>query len=195
MGLLGASILPASATNILLLGDSLSASYGMQASQGWAHLAQQRLVQRFPDFKLLNFSASGETTGGGKVRLERLLDTNKVDVLWIELGGNDGLRGYPINTISNNLTQMITLAKSRDIRVILTQVKIPPSMGRRYTKMFSDLYPKIAQQEHVPLMPFFVETLAGKPSMMQADQIHPNEQAQPIIAAVIVDYFNDYLND
>jgi len=185
--------MPANATNVLLLGDSLSASYGMQASQGWAHLAEQQLQQSHPGFKLLNFSASGETTGGGKARLARLLDNNAVDVLWIELGGNDGLRGYPVNTIRNNLTDMIALAKARDIAVILTQVKIPPSMGRRYTTMFSDLYPKLASAEGVTLMPFFIESLAGDPKWMQKDQIHPNKAAQPVIAAVAVDYLTKYL--
>ncbi len=196
MILIGLSIsllIPAKATNVLLLGDSLSASYGMQASKGWAHLAQQQLQQKFPEFSLLNFSASGETTGGGKARLKRLLDKNEVDILWIELGGNDGLRGYPINTISNNLREMIIMAKERGLAVILTQVKIPPSMGRRYTTMFSDLFPTIARDETIALMPFFIESLAGDPAMMQADQIHPNEAAQPIIAQVIVDYFSAYL--
>jgi len=185
--------MPASATNVLLLGDSLSASYGMQASQGWAHLAEQELQLTHADFKLLNFSASGETTGGGKARLQRLLDNNDVDVLWIELGGNDGLRGYPINTIRNNLSEMIVLAKARDIAVILTQVKIPPSMGRRYTTMFSDLYPKLADEQKVDLMPFFIESLAGDPKWMQPDQIHPNKAAQPLIAKVIVQYLEHYL--
>ena len=165
----------------------------MQASKGWASIAQASLVTDFPEFNLLNFSASGETTGGGKARLKRLLDKNDVDVLWIELGGNDGLRGYPINTIRNNLKAMILLAKSRDIEVILTQVKIPPSMGKRYTTMFTELYPALAKESEVALMPFFIESLAGDPKMMQADQIHPNEAAQPIIANVIVKYFNQYL--
>jgi len=185
--------LPAHATNVLLLGDSLSASYGMQADKGWAKLAQQRLAKDYPQFTLLNFSASGETTGGGKARLARLLDKNKVDVLWIELGGNDGLRGYPIHTIGNNLSQMIAMAKGRNIEVILTQVKIPPSMGRRYTTLFSDLYPKLAKETKVALMPFFIEPLAGDASLMQKDQIHPNEKAQPIIAEFVVEYFKQYL--
>lgn len=193
IGLLASLLSPVKATNVLLLGDSLSASYGMQASKGWAHLAQAKLQQQFPDFSLLNYSASGETTAGGKARLKRLLDKNEVDVLWIELGGNDGLRGYPINTISNNLREMIAMAKERGVAVILTQVKIPPSMGRRYTTMFTDLFEVVARDETVVLMPFFIEALAGDPSMMQADQIHPNEAAQPLIANVIVEFFTDYL--
>jgi acyl-CoA thioesterase-1 len=184
---------PAQATNILLLGDSLSASYGMQASQGWVFLAQKQMEKTHPHFNLLNFSASGETTGGGKARLARLLDKNEVDVLWIELGGNDGLRGYPPHTISNNLSAMIAMAKAKNIEVILTQIHIPPNLGKRYTLMFSNIYPALAKQNNVTLMPFFIEKIALKPQLMQADQIHPNEIAQPIIADDVVKFLRGYL--
>ena len=186
-------MVPAHATNVLLLGDSLSASYGMQASQGWASIAEKELIKTYPGFRLLNFSASGETTGGGKARLARLLEKNKVDVLWIELGGNDGLRGYPINTIRNNLSAMVKMGKDKGIKVIVTQIQIPPNLGKRYTSMFTGLYPKLAKKEQVTLMPFFIESVAVKPELMQADQIHPNEKAQPIIAKEVVAYFKNYL--
>lgn len=189
-----ATVVPAHATNVLLLGDSLSASYGMQASQGWASIAEKELIKTYPDFRLLNFSASGETTGGGKARLARLLEKNKVDVLWIELGGNDGLRGYPINTIRNNLSAMVKMGKDKGIKVIVTQIQIPPNLGKRYTSMFTGLYPKLAAKEDIILMPFFIESVAVKPELMQADQIHPNEKAQPIIAKEIVTYFKNYLS-
>ena len=188
-----ATVVPAHATNVLLLGDSLSASYGMQASQGWASIAEKELIKTYPDFRLLNFSASGETTGGGKARLARLLEKNKVDVLWIELGGNDGLRGYPINTIRNNLSAMVKMGKDKGIKVIVTQIQIPPNLGKRYTSMFTGLYPKLAKKEQVTLMPFFIESVAVKPELIQADQIHPNEKAQPIIAKEVVAYFKNYL--
>jgi len=188
-----ATVVPAHATNVLLLGDSLSASYGMQASKGWASIAEKELIKTYPDFRLLNFSASGETTGGGKARLARLLEKNKVDVLWIELGGNDGLRGYPINTIRNNLSAMVKMGKDKGIKVIVTQIQIPPNLGKRYTSMFTGLYPKLAKKEQVTLMPFFIESVAVKPELMQADQIHPNEKAQPIIAKEVVAYFKNYL--
>ena len=185
--------MPAQATTVLLLGDSLSASYGMQASKGWVSIVQAQMADTNPDFKLLNFSASGETTGGGKARLPRLLDKNNIDVLWIELGGNDGLRGYPTNTISNNLSAMISMAKQRNIKVILTQIQIPPNLGKRYTSLFVNLFPKIATKEVVTLMPFFIEQVALKPELMQNDQVHPNEKAQPIIANVVVEFFTEYL--
>lgn len=165
----------------------------MQASKGWAHLAQQELVKSYPDFKLLNFSASGETTGGGKARLARLLEKNEVDVLWIELGGNDGLRGYPISTIRNNLSAMVKMGKDKGIEVIVTQIQIPPNLGKRYTSMFTKMYSKLAEKEQITLMPFFIEAVALQPELMQADQIHPNEKAQPIIAKEIVSYFKNYL--
>lgn len=185
--------MPAQATTVLLLGDSLSASYGMQASKGWVSIVQTEMAKTNPDFELLNFSASGETTGGGKARLPRLLDKNNIDVLWIELGGNDGLRGYPTNTISNNLNAMISMAKERNIKVILTQIQIPPNLGKRYTSLFVNLFPKIAAKEQVTLMPFFIEKVALKPELMQNDQVHPNEKAQPIIADVVIDFFTAYL--
>lgn len=187
-------IMPAHATKVLLLGDSLSASYGMQASKGWATLAEKEIQKTYPQFTLLNYSASGETTGGAKARLARLLNKHDVDVLWIELGGNDGLRGYPIGTIANNLSAMVKMAKEKGINVIMTQIQIPPNLGKRYTSMFTNLYPELAKKENITLMPFFIEKVALKPALMQADQIHPNENAQPIIANVIVDFFHQYLN-
>lgn len=185
--------MPAHATNVLLLGDSLSASYGMQASKGWATLAEKEMRKTHPQFSLLNYSASGETTGGGKARLPRLLEKNDIDVLWIELGGNDGLRGYPISTIRNNLSAIVKMAKDKGIKVILTQIQIPPNLGKRYTSMFTELYPVLATKEKVTMMPFFIEKVALKPALMQADQIHPNEDAQPIIAQEVVEYFKMYL--
>ena len=165
----------------------------MQASKGWAPLVQKLMVETHPDFKLLNFSASGETTSGGKARLARLLNKNKVDVLWIELGGNDGLRGYPTNIISNNLSEMIVMAKDKGIKVILTQVQIPLNLGKRYTSMFVKVFPDVAAKENVTLMPFFIEKVVLNPQLMQKDQIHPNEEAQPIIANTVVNYFKEYL--
>lgn len=164
----------------------------MQASKGWVTIVGQQMSEKNSEFKLLNFSASGETTGGGKARLPRLLEKNDVDVLWIELGGNDGLRGYPINTISNNLSAMIAMAKEKNIKVILTQIQIPPNLGKRYTSKFTQLFPDLAIKEDVTLMPFFIEKVVINPKLMQKDQIHPNEKAQPIIAEVVMDFLKNY---
>lgn len=165
----------------------------MQASDGWAVLAQQQLRLRHPDVKLLNFSASGETTAGGRARLARLLDNNRVDILWIELGGNDGLRGYPVNTIRNNLLQMIELANAKNIKVILTQIEIPPNLGQRYLSMFEAIFPTVAKQTNSQLMPFLIKDVVLNKDLMQQDGIHPNRAAQPIIAEFVVRYLGDYL--
>lgn len=165
----------------------------MQASEGWAALTQQRLNSINAGVKLLNFSASGETTAGGNARLARLLAKNEVDVLWIELGGNDGLRGYPIKTIRNNLQQMITLAQEQNIKVILTQVEIPPNLGKRYLTMFRAIFPTLATKTNSTLMPFFIKDVALDKNLMQADGIHPNQQAQPIIRDFVVEFLVDYL--
>jgi len=185
--------LPTQASNILLLGDSLSASYGMQASDGWVELAQQQLDQTGQGVKLMNFSVSGETTAGGRVRLTQLLADNSVDILWIELGGNDGLRGYPIRTIRQNLLAMIQLAKAKDLKVIITQMEIPPNLGRRYLSMFRAIYPKVALETQSELMPFFIKEFVLNKSLMQADGIHPNRAAQPLIADAVVKYLTQYL--
>jgi acyl-CoA thioesterase I len=187
--------LPALASNILLLGDSLSASHGMQVSEGWAVLAQRQLNQHHPELQLLNFSASGETTAGGRARLARLLDNNQVDILWIELGGNDGLRGYPIKTIRNNLLQMIELANEKKIKVILTQIELPPNLGRRYLSMFQAIFPTVAELTDSELMPFLIKDVVSDKNLMQRDGIHPNRQAQPIIADFVVKYLTGYLSD
>ena len=184
---------PAIASNILILGDSLSASYGMQASEGWVELVQQQLKQKKSPLVLHNFSASGETTAGGKVRLERLLATTEFDVLWIELGGNDGLRGYPIKTIRNNLLQMIKLAQQQQIVVIVSQIELPPNLGKRYIKMFSAIFADVTSQTGSQLMPFLIKDVMGDPDMMQADGIHPNRLAQPIIADFVLEYLQLYI--
>ena len=179
----------------MILGDSLSASYGMQASEGWVAIAQQRLTGLGSPVVLKNHSASGETTAGGRVRLERLLATNEVDILWIELGGNDGLRGYPARTIRNNLLQMIKLAQAQNITVIVSQIQLPPNLGKRYLKMFTAVYPSVTEQTGSHLMPFLIKDVVGNKSLMQRDGIHPNRQAQPIIADFVVEYLQQYMRD
>lgn len=164
----------------------------MQAREGWVALAQQELQNRNLDVNILNFSTSGETTAGGKARLARLLAKNDIDILWIELGGNDGLRGYPIRTIRNNLLQMIKLANEQEIKVILTQIEVPPNLGKRYLSMFKEIYPQVAKETGSQLMPFIIKDVVRNSSLMQEDGIHPNRKAQPIIADFVVDYLTDY---
>lgn len=174
------------ATNsILLLGDSVSAGYGMQQEQGWVYLLNEQLTAKKAPYKIINASVSGETTSGGLSRLAGILKENNVDHLIIELGGNDGLRGYAPNSIKKNLLQMINIAKQQDIPVSLMKIKITPNYGARYLKMFEAVFEEAAQETNSTLMPFFMEQVAFDPSLMQQDGIHPNVKAQPIIAKYV----------
>ena len=169
-------------TNILLLGDSISASYGMKPTQGWVHLLNQKLIQQKQAYTIINASVSGETTSGGLSRLAGILANEKVDHLLIELGGNDGLRGYSPKMIKNNLLQMVKLAQDKNIKVSMIKIKITPNYGPRYNKMFEQVFDDVAKASGITLLPFFMEAVATKKELMQADGIHPNAQAQPMIA-------------
>lgn len=169
-------------TNILLLGDSISASYGMKPTQGWVHLLNQKLIQQKQAYTIINASVSGETTSGGLSRLAGILANEKVDHLLIELGGNDGLRGYSPKMIKNNLLQMVKLAQDKNIKVSMIKIKITPNYGPRYNEMFEQVFDDVAKASSITLLPFFMEAIATKKELMQADGIHPNAQAQPMIA-------------
>lgn len=168
--------------SILLLGDSLSASYGMQEKDGWVMLLNNTLEQEKAKYRIINASISGETTAGGLARLPGILKKNNIDYLLIELGGNDGLRGFPPKLIKNNLLQIIALAQAKNIKVLLSAIRIPPNYGPRYNKMFSDVFTTTASESNVTLLPFFIESVAAKPELMQADGIHPTIEAQPLVA-------------
>lgn len=173
--------------SILLLGDSLSASYGMKQNQGWVHLLNQELEAQKKPYTIVNASISGETTGGGLSRLPGILSKQKVDYLIIELGGNDGLRGFPPKLIKNNLLQMIDLANAAKVPVFLMNIRIPPNYGPRYNKMFGDVFVQVAEEKQVQLLPFFIESVAVKSELMQADGIHPTIEAQPLIVDIMKD--------
>ena len=153
----------------------------MQQKDGWVSLLQQLYDQRKEGIILINASISGETTAGGLARLDKILDTQKPDVVLIELGGNDGLRGFPPKKAKQNLLQIIEKAKAKDILPALMQIRIPPNFGKRYTQMFEGIYPKLAEQTNVALVPFFMEIVVAKSGMILADGIHPNKKAMPII--------------
>jgi acyl-CoA thioesterase-1 len=168
--------------SILLLGDSVSASYKMKKSQGWVSLLNQELEKQQAQYNITNASISGETTSGGLSRLPTLLDTNSVDHLIIELGGNDGLRGYSPKVIKNNLLQMIEIAQSKNITVSIYKIKIMPNYGPRYNKMFEQVFIDVAKEKSIESLTFFVEKVATQKHLMRKDGIHPNVAAQPIIA-------------
>ncbi len=170
------------ATSILVLGDSLSASLGMEQKKGWIHLLNQQLKAEKAPYLLVNAAISGDTTGTALARLPAILAKEKYDYVLIELGGNDGLRGFSPKIIKNNLLQIISLIKQHNSQTILMDIKIPPNYGARYNKMFNQIFTTLSQQENIPLMPFFMEKIAIKNELMQADGIHPNEKAQPLIA-------------
>ena len=169
------------AQKLMILGDSLSAAYGMQQQQGWPHLLQQDT-----HWQLINASISGETTAGGLARLPALLQQHNPDAVLIELGGNDGLRGFAIATAKANLNEIITLVKQHNATPVLMQIRIPPNYGPRYVQRFTDIYPTLAKQEQITLWPFFMETIALKQQWMQADGLHPNLEAQPVIADLML---------
>lgn len=178
-------------STILLLGDSISAGYGMKPEQGWVHLLNNKLKQQNQPYTIINASVSGETTSGGLSRLASILNKEAVDHLLIELGGNDGLRGYSPKLIKNNLLQMIKLAKDKNIPVSMIKIKITPNYGPRYNKMFEQVFEDVATATNTLLLPFFMEAIATNKALMQQDGIHPNVKAQPIIA----DYVEQQLSE
>lgn len=173
---------PIMAKSIVVLGDSISAGYGIEVSQGWVALIQKKLKQTNKDFKVHNASISGDTSAGGLARLDPLLKKHKPDILILELGANDGLRGLPPILMKNHLSEIIRRAQQNNAKVLLLGMKIPPNYGKRYIEMFYSIYQQLAIELNVPVIPSLLEEVALNSSMMQPDGLHPNAQAQPIIA-------------
>jgi acyl-CoA thioesterase-1 len=167
------------AGGILILGDSISAAYGIDKAQGWVALMEQRLAQQCPDVEVTNASVSGETTAGGLHRLPALLQQWQPDVVVIELGGNDGLRGLPPEPMANNLVRMAQLARAAGASPILLGMKIPPNYGSVYQRRFERAFARVAADEKLPFVDFFLAGIGGDPNFIQADGIHPNAAAQP----------------
>jgi acyl-CoA thioesterase I len=166
---------------IVVLGDSLSAEYGLERGRGWVNLLQQKLVTEKIPANIVNASISGETTSGGRSRLQTLLTKHKPDIVIIELGANDALRGLSLSATHDNLRAMIKSAKDANARVLVVGMQIPPNYGGDYTRQFSALFPKVAMESSSALVPFMLKSVAVKPELFQADRIHPNETAHPII--------------
>lgn len=178
---LTASALASDRQSILVLGDSLSAAYGLDSRQGWVALLSRRLQQTHPGYAVINASVSGATTKDGLLRLTPALQTHKPHVVIIELGGNDGLRGYPVRSIHENLGSLVQQAQDADARVLLLGMMLPPNYGPRYTAAFHQVYLDVAQEKQITLLPFMLENIATRAQMMQADGIHPTAMAQPVI--------------
>ena len=189
------SVLPiaAFAKSIVVVGDSISAGYGIEVQLGWVALLQNKLTDLQSSYIISNESISGDTSAGGLARLEQILTRHKPDVLLLELGANDGLRGLSPQEMKNNLTEIVRRSQKIGAKVMLLGMKIPPNYGKRYVEMFYEVYPQLSAELQIPYVPFILEEVALKSEMMQADGLHPNELAQPLIAEKIWGYLQPLL--
>ncbi len=180
---------------ILVMGDSISAGFGVPVQQGWVALLQNSLQQRVPGVQVVNASISGDTTGGGLARLPALLLQHQPDLTIIELGGNDGLRGIPVRVIEKNLQRMIMLSNQANSDVLLLGMQIPPNYGTRYASAFHAVFAELATQQNTLLLPFLLEGIATKAELMQPDGIHPTSTAQPLMRDAVLSVLNGWLSE
>lgn len=169
----------ATAGTVLIVGDSISAAFGLDTRQGWVALLEQRLRNEGFSDKVVNASISGDTSAGGQARLPALLAAHKPSLVVLELGGNDGLRGQLPAQLQQNLASMVDQSRKAGAKVVLLGMQLPPNYGQRYTKAFAQVYTDVATQKNIALVPFFLEGVGGVPDLMQADGIHPAQGAQP----------------
>jgi acyl-CoA thioesterase-1 len=167
--------------SILVVGDSLSAAYGIPRNRGWVALLEERLKREHRDYIVVNASISGDTSGGGRARFAKLLERHRPAIVILELGANDGLRGLPVKEISTNLSAMIRDAQAKRARVVLVGVKMPPNYGEDYTKAFEGVFSELANTHKTALVPFLMEDFAEKPEFFLPDRIHPSAEAQPLM--------------
>jgi len=169
------------ARTLLVVGDSLSAEYGLARGTGWVPLLARRMSEQYPNYQVVNASISGDTTSGGVTRLPALLERHKPAVVILELGSNDALRGLSLQMTEQNLRDMARRSRQAGARVLIVGMQIPPNYGRDYTQRFAALFPAVARAEQAGLVPFLMEGMATDRALFQADGIHPNEQAQPAL--------------
>lgn len=181
------------AKSIVVLGDSISAGYGMEVQQGWVTLLQKRLDQHESGYTMINESISGDTTAGGLARIDRALVQYKPSVLILELGANDGLRGLSPKIMQQNLAEIIKRAQRKGSKVLLLSMRIPPNYGKRYTEMFYNVYPQLAETMNVTYVPFILQDVALVKELMQRDGLHPNVKAQAMIADKVWQYLQPLL--
>ena len=180
-------------SSILVLGDSISAGYGMNVDDGWVNLMNQTLRQRELAYRMVNASISGETTVGGLRRLPDLLQEHEPSIVVIGLGGNDGLRGYPTTKIMDNLLTITELVKAAGAQPVIITMRIPPNYGPRYTRAFEQVFADAAEQSKATLVPFLFEELAVDAQMMQDDGIHPTAKAQPLLVEGFLPFLLDLM--
>jgi acyl-CoA thioesterase-1 len=182
------------AATILVVGDSISAAYGLDVKVGWVNLLQVKLNNSdYPHYQVINASVSGNTTGDGAGRLPELLNVHQPDIVIIELGGNDGLRGYPIKIMTRNLQQMVDLSLAAKAKVLLAGIEIPPNYGSQYTALFRQGFQTVAETNSIVFLPFILEGVATAPELMQNDGIHPVAAAQPRMLDNVWDYLQPLL--
>ncbi len=165
----------------MIIGDSLSAGYGLEQAQAWVNLLQNKYVAEQKPIEIINTAISGQTTDNALLKIDGWLAAHQPSHVLIELGGNDGIRGFPIKLLQKHLTELVTKSQRFGAHVALMEIQIPPNLGPRYTKMFTDSYSKVANSTEAYLMPYFMVPIAVKPDLMQDDNLHPNAKAQPII--------------
>ncbi|MGY8869510.1 MAG: arylesterase [Pseudomonadales bacterium] len=184
-----------SARTLLVLGDSLSAAYGIRPEQGWVALLETRLQQGYADINVVNASISGETTQGGITRLPALIERHQPDWIVLELAANDGLRGMPLALIQRNITQLIELSEQASAKPLLVGIRLPPNYGVSYTERFYSLFETLADEYEVSRVPFLLEGVALQQSLMQADGLHPNAEAQTVLLDNVWPYLQPLLSD
>lgn len=184
-----------SASTLLVMGDSLSAAYNLRQQDGWVSLLKNQLSQSHPEIQVINASVSGETTQGGLSRFNDLLATHKPDIVVLELGANDALRGYPLDQTTLNLKKMIEQAQKSGAVVLLIGNQIPQNYGKRYTQMFFNLYKDIASKYSLAYLPFMLENVALNKDLMQSDGLHPNKAGQPIVLQNILPHLQPLLDN
>ena len=173
---------------IVVLGDSISAGLGIEVEEGWVALLQKKLIERKSNYGIINASISGDTTAGGLARVDPILMANKPDIVLLQLGANDGLRGLSPVQMKSNLAEIVHRAQNTGAKVILLGMKIPPNYGKRYVDLFYNVYPQLAKELDISLIPFLLEDVALDKDLMQADGLHPNAKAQPILEEKIEPY-------
>ena len=176
------------ANSIVVLGDSISAGYGIEIEEGWVALLQKKLIATNSNYSISNASISGDTSAGGLARIDQILTAYKPAIVLVQLGANDGLRGLSPVQMKNNLAGIVRRAQKAGAKVILLGMKIPPNYGKRYVELFYNVYPQLAKELDVPIVPFILEDIVLNKDLMQADGLHPNAKAQPILADKIEPY-------
>ena len=177
---------------LLILGDSISAGYGVDVNKRWTNILQEKI--RPSNWIIINASVSGDTTGGGLSRVEYLIKQHQPNLLLLELGGNDALRGYPVQKIKSNLKAIASIALDQHLEVLLMQIKLPPNYGKRYVNAFESIYVDLSKERGITYIPFMLENVALNKDLMLPDGIHPNSKAQPYIAEALYEDIKDFLD-